>query len=97
MSRTWPKDFDLSYQAVYDAAFKQFDISYITMQAQQALANIELENIRPSVLFKPKLKIDGNRWCAIYGDNLQDGIAGFGESPDQAMYDFDKCWREKIK
>jgi len=21
-------------------------------------------------------------WCALYGDNLQDGVVGFGESPE---------------
>jgi len=22
-------------------------------------------------------------WCALYGDNLQDGVVGFGESPEE--------------
>lgn len=47
---------------------------------------------RPCVLFKPRLSIDGNKWCALYGDNLQDGVAGFGDSPAAAMHDFDKQW-----
>ena len=32
-------------------------------------------------------------WCALYGDNLQDGVAGFGRSPEEAMADFDKNWK----
>jgi len=24
---------------------------------------------RPSVMFRPKLSIDGNQWCALYGDD----------------------------
>lgn len=44
---------------------------------------------RPSVLYRPKLSIDGNQWCALYGDNLQDGIAGFGNTPADAMRHFD--------
>lgn len=44
---------------------------------------------RPSVLYRPKLSIDGNQWCALYGDNLQDGIAGFGDTPADAMRRFD--------
>jgi len=52
---------------------------------------------RPSVLFRPKLSLDGNQWCALYGDNLQDGVAGFGDSPAHAMYEFDKAWNAKIK
>ena len=51
---------------------------------------------RPSVLFRPSLKIDGNQWCALYGENLQDGIAGFGSSPYQAMLDFDRAWARSL-
>mgnify|MGYP003118711330 CR=1 FL=1 len=46
----------------------------------------------PHVLMRPTLSIDGNTWCALYGDNLRDGVAGFGGSPEEAMADFDKNW-----
>ena len=46
----------------------------------------------PSLLWKPRLFIDGNQWCALYGENLQDGVAGFGVTPDLAMRDFDMHW-----
>jgi hypothetical protein len=36
--------------------------------------------------------MDGNQWCALYGDNLQDGVCGFGDSPAAAMQDFDMAW-----
>jgi hypothetical protein len=51
---------------------------------------------RPSAIYKPRLSIDGNQWCALYGENLQDGVAGFGDSPADAMWDFDKNWSEKL-
>lgn len=44
---------------------------------------------RPSVLYRPTLSIDGNQWCALYGENLQEGIAGFGDTPADAMRRFD--------
>jgi hypothetical protein len=47
----------------------------------------------PHVLMRPKLSLDGNKWCALYGDSLQDGVAGFGDSPALAMEDFDRQWR----
>lgn len=50
--------------------------------------------MRPSVLFRPSLSIDGSKWCALYGDNLQDGVAGFGDTPDAAMRDFDTRWNK---
>jgi hypothetical protein len=34
-----------------------------------------------------KLTRDGNAWCWLIGDNLQDGVAGFGASPRGALDD----------
>ena len=52
---------------------------------------------RSSNLLRPRLFIDGNMWCALYGENLQDGIAGFGKSPELAYLDFDKEWSKLLK
>ncbi len=52
---------------------------------------------RPSTLYKPRLCIDGDSWCALHGGNLQDGVAGFGYSPAEAYADFDKSWNEKLQ
>lgn len=60
--------------------------------ADMAYATIANDAGMPHVLMRPKLSIDGNQWCALYGDNLQDGVAGFGDSPQKAMADFDKNW-----
>jgi len=54
------------------------------------------ELLRPSYLYKPRLFIDSGEWCALLGENLQDGIAGFGKSPDEAYKDFDKSWYRKV-
>ena len=54
------------------------------------------EQMRPSVVFKPKLFFDGGWWCALLGENLQVGVSGFGDSPADAMYAFDKAWTTKI-
>lgn len=59
---------------------------------QQAAAAQE----RPCVLWKPSLFRDGNQWCALLGENIQDGVVGFGDSPDAAMWSFDEAWREKL-
>lgn len=48
---------------------------------------------RPSVLYRPALSMDGDQWCALYGDNLQEGVCGFGETPAAAMEAFDNEWR----
>lgn len=64
--------------------------------AKEAVREAAAEHARPSAVFKPRLSIDGNQWCALYGDNLQDGVAGFGDSPSDAMWDFDKAWGAKL-
>jgi hypothetical protein len=60
--------------------------------AQQAVCEYQ----RPSALFRPRLSVDGDQWCVLYGENLQEGCAGFGSSPDAAMRDFDLNWSLKL-
>jgi len=38
----------------------------------------------------PMIKVyeDGNEWCALAGDNLQEGVCGFGAEPVEAMRAF---------
>ena len=38
---------------------------------------------------KPVLSRDGDMWCALHGDDLQAGIAGFGPTPAKALMAFD--------
>jgi hypothetical protein len=52
---------------------------------------------RPSTRYKPKLSIDGDKWCALYGKDLQGGVAGFGDSPEKAYENFDKNWIKSLK
>mgnify|MGYP003577421239 CR=1 FL=1 len=54
------------------------------------------ERSRPSILLRPALFVDGDRWCALYGANLQDGLAAFGRSPAEAFAAFDAAWFETL-
>jgi hypothetical protein len=36
-------------------------------------------------------KKDGNRWCVLWGENLMEGVCSFGDSPQEAMENFDKA------
>lgn len=56
----------------------------------------EFSNKSPSAVYRPRLLFDGNQWCALYGDNLRDGVAGFGDSPAAAMRHFDYEWSKKL-
>jgi hypothetical protein len=81
--------------AVQQAARESLDISFQMSAIQQEFVCAAQEMQRPSVLFKPMLSADGSMWCALLGDNLQEGVAGFGETPAKAMYAFDEAfWKE---
>jgi hypothetical protein len=58
----------------------------------QYISWLSAETTKPSVLYKPELYIDGDKWCALYGINIQDGCCGFGNSPQEAMDNFDKAF-----
>ena len=52
--------------------------------------SVACEMQRPCVIFKPRITLDGNMWCVILGENLQDGVCGFGKTPEKAFADFDR-------
>ena len=72
------------------------DWSSAEYEMHQAAYWFGAELARPSTRYRPRLFIDGNQWCALYGDNLQDGVAGFGYSPEAAYSAFDKAWTTEL-
>ena len=46
-------------------------------------------------ILKPKFSRDGNMFCFLFGENLQEGIAGFGETAYKAAEDFVKSFNEE--
>jgi hypothetical protein len=86
--------------AVERVAREMFDISHVAHTLKQEIVhNLQQEfggvaeyMIRPSVLYRPSLAPDGTMWCALYGENLAEGVAGFGETPADAMRAFDEAW-----
>lgn len=49
---------------------------------------------RISFILRVPVFRDGNKWCALYGSNIQEGVCGFGDSPNEAMAAFDRAWYE---
>lgn len=84
---------------VQDAIRQAFDISYTVPAIAQGfhiaadeIANAAKEHQRPFVTLRPTISRDGNQWCALYGENLHDGVAGFGDTPQAASIQFDIEW-----
>lgn len=93
------------YQPIYDAVRSRLgsvDVgaaiesairdASIGFYVERGVAIVAEEHTRPSVLYRPRLSVDGNQRCALYGENLRDGVAGFGDSPAAAMAAFDAAW-----
>lgn len=68
----------------------------ILHEAAVSKAQSEARKNDPSYIYRPALSIDGDQWCALYGADLQNGVAGFGDSPEDAYADFDKNWYRKL-
>ena len=71
---------------------------FVTLEAQSRLsAAVEAEEMQLFSMLKPKLFIDGDQWCCMYGENLQDGISGFGDTPKKAVSDWNKQWNKPLR
>lgn len=101
-----------TYQPIYDAVRSKIGNGDIGAAVEAAMRDVNIahylsviaenyrcaaaEQERPCVLFRPKVFIDGDQWCALYGENLQEGVSGFGASPAEAAAAFDAEWHRKL-
>ena len=67
----------------------------VTAELVEAIQRVSHEWMRPSVIFRPVIFPDGDKFCCLLGKNLVDGIAAFGDTPDQACRVFDEAWYKK--
>ena len=79
-------------EAVAAVARQAFDISHSLACLTQDFTIAAMEMQRPFILLKPRMFPDGNHWCALYGENLQDGVCAFGDTPAEAAAQFDIAW-----
>lgn len=75
--------------------FESNHIEWRTQAIAEEAAKAREAQTAPHVLMRPAIYPDGNAWCALYGENLQEGVCGFGDTPAEACADFDKNWREQ--
>lgn len=83
------------YMGVFERAVRDAH-SVEWWRVQHEFSNAAIAMQETHVLMRPKLFMDGSSWCALYGENLMEGVAGFGKSPAEAMADFDRNWNKKI-
>ncbi len=66
------------------------------LEHYEAMCNLNIEaEYKLFSMLKPKLYKNGNKWCVLYGEDIQSGIAGFGETPNEAICDWNSAWVNK--
>lgn len=68
------------------------DVSNDAYLARMAIVETAAFQSAPHVLMRPRVFADGTMWCCLYGEDLQIGVAGFGETPAAACQEFDTAW-----
>ena len=46
-------------------------------------------------MLKPKVYKDGDQWCVAYGENQNEGVFGFGDTPHNAVVDWENEWNRQ--
>lgn len=62
------------------------------MDAEKGANRALMQLARPSAIRRPNVFKDGDKWCALEGKNIQEGVCGFGDTPDAACRQFDIQW-----
>ncbi len=58
-------------------------------------AAIVREEMNLFIILDLKLQIDANQWYVLLGD-AKSGICGFGDTPKEAIWDFNKSFKMKV-
>ena len=53
---------------------------------------VEQQEFNLFQMLKPKLYKDGDQWCCLYGEDVMEGIVGFGDTPFKAIIDWNSAW-----
>lgn len=61
-------------------------VVFINNEIEPCLYRMEMWQCITSLGIKPYK--DGNMWCYLYGNNIQDGVCGFGKTILEAAIDF---------
>jgi hypothetical protein len=63
-----------------------FETGWTMLQPVRALVAVEgIDSAEVTATRPLKVYPDGNQWCALWGDDIQSGVAGFGDTPALAL------------
>jgi len=70
-------------------------VSHAAHMVQNSFQVLAVALEAPHIIENPKFGLDGDQYYFLKGDNIQDGIAGFGPTPKAAAYAFNMAWSEE--
>lgn len=80
---------DAIYEAYNSGTLTEADLwnKYALMQELPLAAPLSIKWVTSHIDVHIKLFIDGDKWCALIGEDLQEGTAGFGDTKFEAIAD----------
>ena len=102
-----PDDWDVSPDGEYPSYGERGDRAFVEVPDESSYGDVHshgfdmgawsvskrVRSVLVTGIPSPFVSLDGGKWCALYGPNLQDGVAGFGDSPEEAREAFVAAWR----
>ncbi len=75
-----------------DSAMLREQLSWDYSRQHTEEMNYKVQKIEYALISSLGIKpyMDGNQWCFLFGEDIQSGVVGFGETPYKAMLDFNK-------
>ena len=70
------------------AKINQDKINSDLQQQEIIVVLVQNSQLNLVVTLKPTLLKDGNQWCYLLGEDLMNGVAGFGNTPFKAAINF---------
>jgi hypothetical protein len=68
----------------------------LVQEALAATSNHAFERNTPFVIYGARVFQDGNTFCALLGDNIQEGICAFADTPANAVHAFNNVWYSPV-
>ena len=56
---------------------------------------VQREEMNLFSMLKPTINQDGDAWICLYDDDLATGVVGCGDTPYEAIIDWNKAWHKK--
>ncbi len=69
----------------------------VAIRMMEVMSTIECSHMRPCVIFRPSLTKVNRRWRAHYGSISALSVHATGNSPEEAMKNFDVAWVKNLE